>query len=64
MPWSLITSPAEMDRCCVVIDGAWCEQRCVVRISGDGWDDYTYTCADHVELVREDDPDVIVERLR
>lgn len=57
MPWSLVTAPDEQQRCCVVIDGVRCEQPSRVRISArDGaLDDYTYTCADHVELVLQGD---------
>lgn len=63
MPWSLVTAPDERERCCVVIDGERCEQRTAWRLaSADGaWDDYTYTCGDHVELVRR--PGHTVERV-
>lgn len=52
MTWSLVTEPDERERCCVVIDGVRCEQRTAWRISGQALDEYTYTCGDHVELVR------------
>jgi hypothetical protein len=48
--WNLVTEPDEIDRCCVVIDDRRCGQRTAWRITGAAWDDYTYTCSDHVEL--------------
>lgn len=61
--WSLVTAPDEQQRCCVVIDGARCEQPTAFKLAAaDGaWDDYTYVCGDHVELVRR--PDSVVERV-
>ncbi len=63
MPWSLVTAPDERERCCVVIDGARCEQRTawVVRGPGGEMDDYACVCGDHVELVRR--PGDTIERL-
>jgi hypothetical protein len=51
--WSLVTAPDERERCCMVIDGERCSAPTSWRIaSKDGaLDDYTYTCAAHVELV-------------
>jgi hypothetical protein len=51
--WSLVTEPDELERCCVVVDGVRCGQRTAWRVSGEAWDDYTYVCGDHVELVLE-----------
>ena len=55
--WSLVTASDEQQRCCVVIDGERCEKPTAWRVaSADGaWDDYTYTCGGHVELVRRPD---------
>ena len=51
--WSLVTSPDERERCCVVVGGERCPDATTFQIAaGDGaLDDYTYTCAGHVELV-------------
>ena len=51
MIWNLVTAPDERDRCCVVIDGARCDQASAFRIGDGSWDGYTFTCGDHVELV-------------
>jgi hypothetical protein len=61
--YSLVTAADERERCCVVIDGARCERPSTHRISDAdrSWDGYTYTCADHVELVRADVPGCVVE---
>jgi len=63
MAWTLVTAPDERDRCCVVVDGQRCDQPAAWRIAGSppAWDDYTHTCGDHVELVRE--PGDLVEPL-
>jgi hypothetical protein len=63
MPWNLVTAPDERDRCCVVVDGTRCKQPTARRIAGSppAWDDYTYVCADHVELVLDSQPGCVVE---
>lgn len=51
MTWSLVTAADEGERCCVVLYGERCERRSVFRVGGRGLDDYTFTCAEHLELV-------------
>jgi len=53
MTWSLVTAWDERERCCLVMDGSRCSQRSAVRLADGAWDDYTFVCADHVELVRQ-----------
>jgi hypothetical protein len=50
--WSLVTGPDERERCCVVIGGERCGEPAGFRIAADdgALDDYTYTCAGHLEL--------------
>ncbi len=47
-----VTEPGEREQCCAVIGGERCERRTAFRIAAEdgALDDYTYTCADHVEL--------------
>jgi hypothetical protein len=51
--WTLVTAPDERERCCLVTGGERCVQPTAFRIAAaDGaLDDYTWTCARHVELV-------------
>ena len=51
--WALVTGPDELERCCVVIGGERCSEPTACRIAAEdgALDDYTYTCAGHVELV-------------
>lgn len=53
--WALVTAPDEQVRCCVVIDGARCEQPSAFLLEGAdrSWDDYTYVCGGHLQLVRK-----------
>jgi hypothetical protein len=46
--------PDERKFCCVVIDGMRCHRSAEFEIRGAGGelDDYTFTCAGHLELVR------------
>lgn len=64
MRWSLVTSPEERERCCIVVDGARGSQRPVARFDGGSWDDYTYVFADHVELVRREAPGSTVKSVK
>jgi hypothetical protein len=50
----IITVPDERKFCCVVIDGMRCHRSAEFEIRGAGGelDDYTFTCAGHLELVR------------
>lgn len=63
MSWSLVTAPDERERCCVVVDGKRCELPTAFEVRGAGGelDDYTFTCADHLELVRRPG-DVVSQR--
>lgn len=61
MLYTLVTAPDERERCCVVIDGARCEQPTTHRISDGSWDGYTHTCADHVALVVSGAPGCTIE---
>lgn len=64
MPWSLVTAPDERERCCFVERrDVRCEQRSEFRISGNAWDEYTYVCAGHLEIVRASSPGSAVERI-
>jgi hypothetical protein len=53
--WSLITTPDEREFCCVVTRGTRCDKRSAFLITGasGALDDYTFTCAGHLELVRQ-----------
>jgi len=61
MTWSLVTAWDERERCCLVIHDARCSQRSAIRLSDGAWDDYTFLCADHVELMRR--PGDLIERI-
>jgi hypothetical protein len=61
MTWSLVTAWDERERCCLVIDGSRCSQRSAIRLADGAWDDYTFVCADHVELVRR--PGDVIETI-
>jgi hypothetical protein len=52
--WSLITAPDERKLCCVVTDAVRCDRATEFEVRGAGGelDDYTFTCAGHLELVR------------
>jgi hypothetical protein len=58
--WTLITAPDERERCCVLHEGRRCERPTAFRVAGPSGalDEYTYVCAQDLELVRR--PDDIV----
>jgi hypothetical protein len=49
----LVIAPDELDRCCVVVGGQRCERPPAYRVANEdgGWDDYTYTCEEHMRRV-------------
>jgi hypothetical protein len=61
MTWSLVTAWDERERCCLVMNGTRCSQRSAIRLSDGALNDYTFLCADHVELVRR--PSDMIERI-
>jgi len=49
----LITAPDEQQRCCVLdADGNRCPKRSRYWVGTNGVDDYTHTCAEHLDSVR------------
>jgi hypothetical protein len=58
--WTLITSPDERYRCCVVLAGARCERPSAFRVAGpdSDFDDYAYVCMLDLELVRGPGDDI------
>jgi hypothetical protein len=65
MAWTLVTAPDERDRCCFVADDVRCDRPPAFRIAGapPAWDDYTYTCDDHAEMVLSGEPGSVAQPL-
>jgi hypothetical protein len=51
----------ERPRCWVITDGRHCARPSALRITGESWDGYVYTCVAHVERVLLCQPDSTVE---
>lgn len=56
-----VASDDERPRCSVMTDGQHCARPSALRITGEAWDGYVYTCVRHVEGVVLSQPDATVE---
>jgi hypothetical protein len=51
----------EQPRCWVLTDGKPCARPAALRITGEAWDGYVYTCVAHVERMVLSQPNATVE---